>query len=77
MLKYYCDCCSCEIAPPTQLSNRPIATVEFIDAATGKQKSLMCCTDCTAKLKEFIEKIKEENKIVNLGKDLTIKIKPN
>lgn len=66
-----------EIAPPTPISSRPIATVEFINSATGKQTSQMCCPGCAAKLKELMEKIKKENKIVNLGKDLTMKVKPN
>ena len=76
-LKYYCDLCNKEIAPPSPINARSIATVEFIDSTTGKQTASMCCRDCAAKLKEFMEKIKGENKIVNLGKDLTMKIKPN
>ena len=72
MMKYFCDFCSQEIAPLSTMSLRPIATIEFINSAPEKQITQMCCPDCATKLKEFLGKIKEENKTVNLGKDLTM-----
>ena len=74
-IKYYCDFCHNEILPPTPVSSRPISNIDFIDAVTKKSATQMGCVDCTVKIKEFLEEIKKENKVINLGKDLNIKIK--
>lgn len=82
MLKYLCDLCGSEIVPPIpptlstpKINEVQIATIGFIDPTTGKQIDQMSCAKCTIKLKEFIETVKKENGIVNIGEDLNIKIK--
>lgn len=74
-MKYFCDYCDSEIGKPTAVSSRPIATIEFIDTATGKSTNQMCCTNCAQKLKEYLETLKKDNGIITMGQDLNIKIK--
>lgn len=58
-VKYYCDGCEAEISQPSQMDPRPIATIEIIDPATGKQISQMFCKNCTPKLKDFVKTLKK------------------
>lgn len=74
-IKYFCDCCGKEVAQPTQVSARPIATIEIIEPATGKTTSQMTCTNCTPLLKEWISSIQKENNVVPIGRDLNLKMK--
>ncbi len=74
-IKYFCDTCGKEIGPPSAVSARPIATIEIIDPATGKSTSQMCCTNCTPKLKEWVEKSQKENNVMPIGKDFNLKVK--
>jgi len=74
-IKYYCDLCGNEIGPPQAVSARPIATVEIIEPATGKTSSQMACTNCTPKLKEYIEGIQKENNVMPIGKGFNLKVK--
>jgi hypothetical protein len=53
-VRYYCDGCGSEIHAASKINPQPIATVEIMDAANGKQESKMLCGKCVPKLKEFI-----------------------
>ena len=75
MVKYFCDACGKEVNMTPKINALPIATVETIDPATGKRESQMCCTNCTPKLKEFIQRLRNEKGIIKIGDDLSIKIK--
>lgn len=74
-IKYFCDHCGDEVKPTSHIAPSEIATIEFIDPATGKSDQKMACTKCTKELKQYIQQKQKDNKVISVGDNFNLKIK--